>query len=61
MSKLTCAGHQGDAEKLPYIAWHHRSEEARKHGERQQRCSECGRYYWSWELQQSQSARKSER
>ena len=54
---LKCEGHQGEAEKLPYIAWHERAAEAKKHGEGQERCSECGRYYWGWELHQAQSQR----
>jgi len=47
---LTCAGHQTDDEKMPYVEWHERSEEARKRGEKQRRCLECSRYFWPWEL-----------
>jgi hypothetical protein len=52
-ARLTCAGHHGDADRLPYVAWHERSAEAKRHGERQERCEECGRYFWSWELRRA--------
>jgi hypothetical protein len=58
---LTCEGHRGDANRLPYLAWHARSAEAKKAGERQECCSECGRYFWSWELQQTRARRKTAR
>lgn len=47
---MTCAGHQTEAQKLPYMAWHHRAHEAHRRGQRQTQCSECKRWFFSWEL-----------
>lgn len=45
-----CSDHIRDGEVLPYLDWHQKSEEATKQGLRQQKCPQCGRFYWPWEL-----------
>ena len=44
---MRCADHRTDAERLPYCAWHEKSDESAAAG--QTRCEECKRYFWPWE------------
>ena len=46
---MNCADHITDDETLPYVEWHNKSNEAQERGERQERCGECSRFFWSWE------------
>ena len=44
---LVCAGHITDDERLPYLAWYEKAKKFRL--EKQVRCSECHRFFFSWE------------
>jgi hypothetical protein len=46
--KEPCKTHK--APKLPYLAWHAYAEERYKKGDKQTRCSICGRWYFKDEL-----------
>jgi len=52
---VNCADHITDDEQLPYVAWHDRSNESKSHGEKQEQCSECRRWFWSWEQRKARS------
>jgi uncharacterized OB-fold protein len=40
---------EAQSERLGYLDWLHRAEASRRRGERQQRCPDCGRYFFPWE------------
>lgn len=48
LPKEPCKSHK--APKLPYLAWHAYTEERYKKGDRQTRCTICGRYYFKDEI-----------
>jgi hypothetical protein len=59
---MNCADHITDShnQKLGYLDWHHSAELSNAKGERQERCTECSRWYFPWErsgLPSSEEAR----
>lgn len=44
-----CAWHVGEAERLPYIAWHERAEGALERDQAPRFCSGCSRFIPPWE------------
>jgi hypothetical protein len=49
MTRLRCSGHIRDDKRLGYVAWHDKAAESHHRGQRQRQCSECNRFYFSWE------------
>jgi 8-oxo-dGTP pyrophosphatase MutT (NUDIX family) len=47
---MKCFDHQPDSEKLGYIQWHYKALTTYRKGERQTQCSECRRWFFSWEM-----------
>ena len=45
-----CRDHQGDEDRLGYLAWHDRAQASSDAGIKQAQCPECSRYYFPWEL-----------
>ena len=41
---MRCADHVQPDDRLPYLAWHEKSERS------QTRCSECNLWQWPWEM-----------
>ena len=49
---MICAEHITEKERLGYLAWMERANQDHRKGRKQRRCSECRRYYFSWELKE---------
>ena len=47
---MRCSDHMTDDQRLPYLYWHPRAAEAIRKGEKQRKCAECGRWFFSWEM-----------
>lgn len=46
---MRCVDHIDQDKKLGYMAWMVKANESRAKGQKQERCTECQRWFWPWE------------